>query len=66
MLELVKVPRYKVGDKVRVVFGARLVGIVTEARGTYSPTANVLYHVRVPMDPEPLLLLMREDEIEKV
>jgi hypothetical protein len=66
MAELVKYPRYKIGDKVRVKFGSRSVGLVSEARGTYSPTGHVLYTVYVPMDPEPLMMLLREEEIEKV
>jgi hypothetical protein len=43
--------------------GPRWVGTVTEARGTYSPNGHVLYRVRVPMDPEPLFLLVREEEV---
>ena len=64
MPELLKRPRYKVGDLLQLNWrGPRWVGTVTEARGTYSPAGHVLYHVRVPMDPEPLFLLVREDEI---
>ncbi len=37
--------------------------MVAEARGTYSPSGDVLYRVRVPMDPEPLFLLVREEEV---
>ena len=64
MPELVKRPRYKIGDRLQLrTRGPRWVGTVTEARGTYSPTGHVLYHVRVPMDPEPLFLLVREEEL---
>jgi hypothetical protein len=64
MPELAKQPRYKVGDRLQLKSrGPRWVGTVTEARGTYSPTGHVLYHVRVPMDPEPLFLLVREEEV---
>jgi len=64
MAELVKHPRYKVGDKLQLKWrGPRWVGTVTEARGTYSPNGHVLYHMRVPMDPEPLFLLVREEEV---
>jgi hypothetical protein len=66
MPELVKRPRYQVGDKLRLKYGTPLVGMVTEARGTYSPDGHILYRVRVPMDPEPLYLLVLEDEVEKV
>lgn len=66
MPELLKHPRYKIGDKVRVKFGSRSIGLVSEARGTYSPTGHVLYTVHVPMDPEPLTMLLREEEIEKI
>lgn len=63
MPELAKHPRYKVGDLLQLRSrGPRWVGTVTEARGSYSPTGHVLYHVRVPMDPEPLFLLVREEE----
>jgi hypothetical protein len=65
MPDLVKHPRYKVGDKVRLKEGTPFVGTVAEARGTYSPTGNVLYRVYVPLDPEPLYLLVREDEVEQ-
>src|SRR5437867_1846244 len=64
MLELAKRPRYKVGDRLQLRSrGPRWVGAVTEARGTYSPSGDVLYRVRVPMDPEPLFLLVREEEV---
>src|SRR5260370_9648497 len=64
MPELVKHPRYKVGDQLQLkARGPRWVGTVTEARGTYSPNGHVLYHVRVPMDPEPLFLLVREEDV---
>jgi|GEM_PF-6054080 len=64
MPELVKHPRYKVGDLLQLKSrGPRWVGTVVEARGTYSPTGHVLYNVRVPMDPEPLFLLVREEEV---
>jgi hypothetical protein len=66
MSDLVKVPRFKVGDKVQLKHGTRLIGTVSEARGTYTSHGNVLYHVHVPMEPEPLLLLLRENEIDKV
>ena len=66
MPELLKHPRYKVLDKVRVKHGSRFVGTVTEATGTYRANGHVLYRVYVPMDPEPLLLLVTEEEIEKV
>jgi hypothetical protein len=55
-------PRFKVGDKVRARFGTRLVGTVMEVQGI----RRILYSVYVPMEPEPLKLLVREDEIEKV
>jgi hypothetical protein len=64
MPELAKHPRFKVGDQLQLKSrGPRWVGTVTEARGTYSPNGHVLYHVRVPMDPEPLFLLVREEEV---
>jgi hypothetical protein len=64
MPELVKHPRYKVGDQLQPsTRGPRWVGTVTEARGTYNPNGHVLYRIRVPMDPEPLLLLLREEEV---
>ena len=64
MPELVKHPRYKVGDRLQLKLrGPRWVGTVTEARGTFSPNGHVLYRVRVPMDPEPLFLLVREEEL---
>jgi hypothetical protein len=64
MPELVKLPRYKVGDQLQLKLrGPRWVGTVTEARGTFSPDGHVLYRVRVPMDPEPLFLLVREEEV---
>lgn len=64
MPELAKHPRYKVGDQLQLKSrGLRWVGSVTEARGTYSPSGHVLYRLRVPMDPEPVFLLVREDEV---
>jgi len=64
MPELAKHPRFKVGDQLQLKSrGPRWVGTVTEARGTYSANGHVLYHVRVPMDPEPLFLLVREEEV---
>jgi hypothetical protein len=66
MPELAKRPRYQVLDKVQVKHGSRLIGTVMEARGTYNPDGHCLYRVYVPMEPEPLLLLVTEEEIEKV
>jgi hypothetical protein len=66
MPDLKKHPLYKVGDQVRLTFGTRLVGRVMEARGTYSPSGHVLYRVHIPMSPEPLILEVREDAVEKV
>jgi hypothetical protein len=64
MPELAKHPRYKVGDQLQLKSrGPRWIGTVTEARGTYSPNGHVLYRVRVAMDPEPLFLLVREEEV---
>ena len=65
MPDLKKQPRFKVGDQVRLTFGTRLVGTVMEARGTYLPSGHILYRVYVPMEPEPLVLEVREDEVEK-
>jgi hypothetical protein len=66
MIELKIHPRYKVGDRVRLVFGTGLVGTVMEARGSYYETGHALYRIHVPMNPEPLVLAVREEEIEKV
>jgi hypothetical protein len=64
MPELAKRPLYKMGDRLQLkARGPRWVGTVTEARGTYSPNGHVLYTLRVPMDPEPLFLLVREEEV---
>ena len=64
MPELVKRPRYKVGDQLQPTSrGPSWVGTVTDARGTYSSTGHVLYNLRVPMDPEPVFLLLREEEV---
>jgi hypothetical protein len=57
--------QFQVGDKVRISFGARLVGTVTEVRVSPTQAGLVFYRVRVPMDPEPLWMEVREDEIEK-
>jgi hypothetical protein len=66
MPELLKVPRFKVGDKVQLKHGSRLIGIISEADGSYTPEAHVLYRVRVPMEPEPLWIVVRESEIDKI
>jgi hypothetical protein len=64
MAELLKHPRYRIGDQLQPRFrGPRWVGTVTDARGSYSPTGHVLYNVRVPLDPEPVYLLLREEEV---
>ncbi len=57
--------QFQVGDEVRIPFGTCPVGTVTEV--TVSPTqvGRVLYRVRVPMDPEPLWMELREDEVER-
>ncbi len=64
MADLPTPPRYKIGDRVRLVFGARLVGTVTEVTPALAPHAHTLYRVRIPMDPEPLWWPLRENEIE--
>jgi hypothetical protein len=63
----VKAPSlFQVGDKVRMKFGSPpLVGLVAEVTGARSRTGLILYSVRVPMDPEPLWLVVQEDEMEK-
>jgi hypothetical protein len=58
-------PRHQVGDKVRLTFGARLAGTVTEVRRAYSPGGHIMYRIRIPMTPEPLWVEAREDEVEK-
>jgi hypothetical protein len=57
--------KFKVGDKVRMPYGAFLVGTVSEVRVSPTQAGLVFYRVRVPMDPEPLWMEVREDEIEK-
>jgi hypothetical protein len=61
-----KTPLYKIGDQVRLTFGGRLVGRVMEVQ-TVPPGGygNILYHLYIPMDPEPLTPVVRESEIEK-
>ena len=66
MPELVKRPLYKVGDQVRIKLPSRWVGTITEARGSFHERGNVLYHVHIQLDPEPLWMELREDELEKV
>jgi hypothetical protein len=65
MSEVEKQPRYQVGDEVRLIGGGRLVGRVTAVRGVNSPSGRILYRVHIPLDPEPLIWEVREDEIEK-
>jgi hypothetical protein len=58
-------PLFQIADKVRVKCGVPpLVGLVAEVSGARSRDGGLLYRVRVPMDPEPLWLLLREDEME--
>jgi hypothetical protein len=64
MPEIEKQPRYQVGDKVRIIGPGRLTGSVMRVQGTHSPDGHILYTVYVPMDPEPLTWLVREEEIE--
>jgi hypothetical protein len=64
MADLPNPPRYKVGDQVRLPWGARLEGKVMEVTPALAPHAHTLYSVYVPMDPEPLIFLVRENEIE--
>jgi hypothetical protein len=66
MPNLKTTPRYKVGDKVRLVRGTRLVGSVMHVQGTHSPSGRIIYEIYVPMEPEPLILPVEEDGIEKV
>lgn len=59
-------PKFKIGDKVRAKFEPSLPGLVAEIRRAVSPGRQHVYRVRVPMDPEPLWLEFRENDIEKV
>jgi hypothetical protein len=61
-----QVALYKVGDKVRMKYGSRLEGLVSEVRVAYYRGGHNLYRVRVPMTEEVLWLELREDEMEKV
>jgi hypothetical protein len=45
---------------VRLAFGDRLAGRVTEVHGI----TRILYRVYVPLEPEPLITEVREEEIE--
>jgi hypothetical protein len=56
---------YKVGDKVRWKYGTRLVGVVMEVFVYPNDKGHVRYTVRVPMEAEPIIMILREDEIEK-
>jgi hypothetical protein len=62
----VKPPVYKVGDKVRVVGPGRLVGMIREVQRAVTPNGTTLYHVYIPLDPEPLIVPAREEELEAV
>jgi hypothetical protein len=66
MSDIKTTPRYQVGDKVRFVHGSRLVGSVMHVQGIHSPRGRILYEIYVPMDPEPLIMPAREEDIEKV
>jgi hypothetical protein len=57
---------YKIGDKVQLRFAGRLIGAVTEVREPMAPSEQVRYSIRIPMDPEPLWLEVRQDEVDKV
>jgi hypothetical protein len=56
---------FKVFDQVRVKIGTGLVGTVTEVHFPDAPDGGTLYRVRIPMEPEPLLLVVRAEAIEK-
>jgi hypothetical protein len=43
-----------------------LIGTVTEVREPVSPDGHVMYSIRIPMDPEPLWVPVRQDEVDKV
>jgi hypothetical protein len=58
-------PRYKLGDLVRFPWEQGLTGRITEVMPARTPEAHTLYTVKVPMDPEPLIFLVREEGIEK-
>lgn len=58
--------KYKVGDQVRLKFPTQLIGRVMEMQGGHTPESHILYTIYVPMNPEPLIVPVREDEIEKV
>ena len=65
MPDLESSAHFNVGDQVRLKFGARLVGTVAEVRGLALPEGRVRYRVRVAMSPEPLMLEVRPEEVEK-
>jgi hypothetical protein len=56
--------RYKVGEKVRLRFWTHLAGTVMEVHGKPPPGGGLLYRIYIPMDPEPLIVEAREEEIE--
>jgi hypothetical protein len=59
-------PQFKIADEVRVKIPTRLVGLVSEVTWTSAGSGEILYRVRIPMDPDPLWMLLRESEIEAV
>jgi hypothetical protein len=65
MADSATVPLYQGGDKVSLKHGSHLVGSVMEVTRIRSRSGGVLYLIYVPMDPEPLIVPVSEDEIEK-
>ena len=58
-------PRHQVADKQRLLNFPDLAGAVTEIRRSSAPDVRFVYRIRVPMDPEPLMVEIREDEFER-
>src|SRR5581483_595234 len=62
--DLMKHPQYNVGDRLLQKWrGLGWTGTVTEAKGTFHRDGHVLYRLSVPMEPEPMSLLVREEDV---
>ena len=56
-------PRFKVGDRVKVLHPGDLHGRIVEFRGPLGPGGVLIYRVRFPRKPKPVYIELREDQL---
>ena len=56
-------PLFKIGDRVKVLHASGMRARIVELRGPLAPGGMQVYRIRVPRDPKPAYIEVREDQL---